>query len=163
MIAETARPPAKGPSMPRPLITVMLTAMALAIAPLAGADTLPPIRGITFVKPIKIASRVGNPLNAQVAKREIGKQTTFGLLLSRDKEIDREYALAKGTHLSLIKDAMAEKAQTRPQGPVWMWRIELGDKDKGPVLALGCSGMGNVSFKELQEAFADLIALEPGK
>jgi hypothetical protein len=139
----------------------MWTAMALAIAPSAGADTLPPIRGITFVKPVKIASRVGSPQNAQVAKRTLGKQTTCGILLSRDKEIDREYTLTKGAHLSLIKDPMAEKAQTRPQGPVWMWRIEFGDK--GPVLALGCSGMGNVSFKELQEAFADLIALEPGK
>ena len=149
--------------MLRPLTAALLTTMAFLVAPSAIADTLPPIQGITFVKPLKIPSRVGSPQNAQIAKREIGKQTTCGLLLSRDKENDREYTLTKGTHLSLIKDAMAEKAQTRPQGPVWMWRIELGDKDKGPVLALGCSGMGNVSFKELQEAFADLIALEPGK
>ena len=139
----------------------LLTAMALAMAPSAGADTLPPIGGITFVKPLKIASRVGNPQNAQIAKREIGKETTCGLMLSRDKENDHEYALSKGTHLALIKDPLAEKAQTRPQGPVWMWRIELGDK--GIVMALGCSGMGNVPFKELQKAFADLIAIEPAK
>jgi len=147
--------------MLRPLTAALLTTMAFLVAPSAIADTLPPIQGITFVKPLKIPSRVGSPQNAQIAKREIGKQTTCGLLLSRDKENDREYTLTKGTHLSLIKDAMAEKAQTRPQGPVWMWRIELGDK--GLVMALGCSGMGNVPFTELQKAFADLLVIEPAK
>jgi hypothetical protein len=147
--------------MLRRLTAALLTTIALAVAPSAGADTLPAIQGITFVKPLKIASRVGHPQNAQIAKRDIGKQTTCGLLLSHDKENDRAYSLAKGTHLALIKDPMAEKAQTRPQGPVWMWRIELGDK--GLVMALGCSGMGNVPFKELQNAFADLMVIEPAK
>jgi hypothetical protein len=147
--------------MLRVLTAALLTTITLAIAPPAGADTLPPIQGITFVKPLKIPSRVGSPQNAQIAKREIGKQTTCGLLLAHDKENDREYNLAKGAHLSLIKDPRAETAQTRPQGPVWMWRIELGDK--GLVMALGCSGMGNVPFTELQKAFADLLVIEPAK
>lgn len=147
--------------MLRPLTAALLSAMALAIAPSAGADTLPPIQGITFVKPVKIASRVGSPQNALIAKREITKQTSCGLMLSRDKDNAHEYTLTKGAHLSLINDPRAEKAQTRPQGPVWMWRIEL--EDKGLVMALGCSGMGNVSFKDLQKAFADLMVIEPAK
>ena len=147
--------------MLRSLTTVVLMTLALAIAPSAGADTLPPILGITFVKPVKILSRVGSPQNAQIDTRKVGKDVTCGLRLSGDKETQREYNLQKGTHLSLIKDPKAEKAQTRPQGPVWMWRIELGDK--GPIVALGCTGMGNVSFAELQKAYADLMVLKPGK
>jgi len=147
--------------MLRSLTTAALMTLALAIAPSAGADTLPAIQGITFVKAVKIPSRVGSPQNEQIDTRKVGKDATCGLRLSRDKETQREYNLQKGTLLPLIKDPKAEKAQTRPQGPMWMWRVEFGDK--GPIVALGCTGMGSVSFAELQKAYADLMVLESGK